>query len=432
MQAEEPMQKQKSGTLTADMPPSSETGQPAWRAIIAPWWKAALAVLPTFLITRLIFLLLTYFGGVLFTVPNYSTTALTARDVLYSWYRWDAIRFITIATKGYISLDYAAFFPLYPALERTFSSVLHLDILLTGMLISNIVFFGTLIVLYRLVESEFDSATAKRTALYLSIFPTAFFFFAAYNESLFLFFLLLSFYTMRRGLWWLAGLFGGLATLTRSIGLLLVVIFLCEYVRQEWPRLRQSWKEDEGLHILRHFFSLLAVVLIPLGLGVYSFGLYKIFGDPLAFSHAQVNWRENLNFPWVAPFTGLKILATQSPFTFASPHIIIDLTALLLFLLLLVLTFFGPERFARHQWTFALFGLLALVYALLFPGSPGAGGIPYDPIPSTQRFVLEIFAGFIMMARLGRRPWFHQGYLLLALPLLAFLVFQFITGHWTV
>jgi hypothetical protein len=98
----------------------------------------------------------------------------------------------------------------------------------------------------------------------------------------------------------------------------------------------------------------------------------------------------------------------------------------------MVLCFVGPERLAKSQWTFAVFGLMALLYALLFPGSPGGNGLPYDPMPSMQRFVLEVFAGFIILARFGRRPWFHQGYLLIALPMLTFLVFQFMTGHWTV
>ncbi|MBV9231339.1 MAG: glycosyltransferase family 39 protein [Chloroflexi bacterium] len=426
MQIQEPTQ------VTAEAVQPPEALQPSWRALIEPWWKATLAILPVFLITRLIFLLLTYFGGVLFFVPNYWTGQLTWQSVLYTWYRWDAIRFITIATKGYISLDYAAFFPLYPSLEQTLSRLLQLDILASGMIISNVAFFGALIVLYRLVETEFDKDTARRTALYLAIFPTALFFFAAYNESLFLFFMLLCFYTMRRGSWWLAGLFGGLATLTRSLGLFLAIIFLFEFIRQTFPSLRKAWQEKQTRQLLRLLSDLLAALLIPLGLGVYAYGLYRHLGDPLAFSHAQASWRESLTTPWAAPLMGLKTVTHQSLFTFASPHILIELTALGLFLVLLVLAFVGPERFARDQWIFILFGLLALVFALIFPGVPSAPGVPYDPMPSMQRFVLEVFPGFIMLARLGRRPWFHQGYLLLALPMLTFLTLQFMTGHWTI
>ncbi len=408
-----------------------ETVRQSWRNIVTPWQKATVAVLPIFLITRLIFLLLTYFVGVLFFVPNYSPRALSWRAVLYTWYHWDVVRFATIASKGYVSLDYAAFFPLYPAMESVVSKFLHIDIIISGMIISNVAFFGVLIVLYRFVEMEFNSEIARRTALYLSIFPSALFFFAAYNESLFLLFLLLCFYTLRRGLWWLAGLFGCLATLTRSIGVLLLVIFCCEFFRQVFPQLRQSWRDKRMLHSLRLLAGLPAVLLIPLSMGIYAYGLWIRFGDPLAFSHAQKYWRVGPSFPWVAPLIAIKSVVRLSPFIFAIPHDIIDLTALGLFLVLLGLTFFGPERFRKDQWTFALFGLMALVYAVLFPGIP-TPGVPYDPMPSMQRFVLEIFAGFIMLARLGRRSWFHEWYLLLSLPMLTFLVIQFLTGHWTV
>ncbi|HEU5229035.1 MAG TPA: mannosyltransferase family protein [Ktedonobacteraceae bacterium] len=413
-------------------PETTENTSQLWRAAIHPWWKATLAVLPTFLITRLIFIVLTYLGGILFSVPNYSQTELGFRSVLYTWYRWDAIRFITIATKGYISPDYAAFFPLYPALEHAFNAIFHSDILLTGMLISNLAFFGSLIVLYRLTETEFDRATARRTIFYLAIFPTALFFFAAYNESLFLLFMLLAFYTLRRGQWWLAGIFGALATLTRSIGLLLAVIFICEFLRQKLPELRQQWKEKQTLPLLRSLSGLPAIALIPLALGIYAYGLKIIMGDPLAFSHAQAEWRTGLNFPWVAPLRGLKFLLQHSIFTFTAAHILIDLGALGLFLALMALCLFGPERLPRHQWTFVLFGLMALIFAVTFPAKPVPGGLLYDPIPSTERFVLEIFVGFIMLARLGRHPRFHLAYLLFALPLLAFLTLIFMTGRWLV
>lgn len=426
MQTEE---SEKNTIGTTVMPDST---QRSWYATLKPWWKATLAILPTFLITRLIMILLTYFGGVLFSVPNYWPGELAFSDVLYTWYRWDTIRFLTIATKGYLSLDYAAFFPLYPALVHALSTLFHLDILETGILLSNLAFFGASIVLYRLVEQEFDRGTAKRTVLYLSIFPTALFFFAAYNESLFLFFLLLCFYHMRNGSWWFAGIFGGLAALTRSIGLFLMLIFLCEFFRQTLPSLRQAWHSKQTPHLLRLLSGLPASLLIPLGLGVYIDALSIHFGDPFAFSQAQVYWREGISPPWVAPLIAIQGLARLSPFTFTSTHILIELTALGLFLTLMILCCFGPQRFAKGQWTFTLFGLLALTFAMIFPGVPSFGGVPYDPLPSMQRFVLEIFPGFIMLARLGRRPWFHQGYLLLALPMLAFLVLQFLTGHWTI
>jgi hypothetical protein len=113
-------------------------------------------------------------------------------------------------------------------------------------------------------------------------------------------------------------------------------------------------------------------------------------------------------------------------------RLIIDATALLLFLALLLLGFVGPERFAVSQWGILVFGLLTLLYPLFFPGTPDATGLIFDPLPSVQRFILEIFPAFIVLARFGRHHWLHEGYLVLALPLLAFFVLQFLTGHWTI
>ena len=286
-----------------------------------------LEVLPVFIGTRLLFVLLTYFGVILFTLRNYSPKELSTHILLFSWYRWDVDRFATIAIEGYKQFDNTAFFPLFPLLEYIVSVVLHKSILVSGMLISNLAFLAALVVLYRFVETEFDSDTAKRTALYISIYPTAFFFFAAYNESLFMLFMLLSYYAMRRGSWWLAGLFGGLATLTRSIGLLLLAVFLYEFVRQVLPRLRQTWREKQHWRSLRMLSALLAALPIPLALGIFSYYLYTQFHDPLAFTHSQAHWHLGPTFPWVALGTSINLLLTVKPYTFAIPHILIELTS---------------------------------------------------------------------------------------------------------
>src|SRR5207244_12466296 len=75
----------------------SMTRQSAWPDRVAPWWQATLAILPAFLLTRCIFVLLTYFGTVLFTVPNYSSQALPLSAVLRGLYHWYVIIFANIA-----------------------------------------------------------------------------------------------------------------------------------------------------------------------------------------------------------------------------------------------------------------------------------------------------------------------------------------------
>src|SRR5581483_8964635 len=146
---------------------------------------------------------------------------------------------------------------------------------------------------------------------------------------------------------WGAGIGGWQECLTRWIGLVLAVTFVCEFLRQKPPELRQQWSEKQVQPLLRLGASFAAVVAVPLALGIYAYGLKIIMGDPLAFSHAQAQWRTGLNFPWVAPLRALKFLLQHSIFSFTAAHIMIDLSALGLFLVLMVLCFFGPVRLER-------------------------------------------------------------------------------------
>ena len=68
-----------------------------------------------------------------------------------------------------------------------------------ALLVSNIAFFGSLLVLYDLTIREFSEPVARRAIVYIAIFPTAFFFFAPYSESLFLLLSLVAFREARLG-----------------------------------------------------------------------------------------------------------------------------------------------------------------------------------------------------------------------------------------
>lgn len=392
-----------------------------------PWLYALKMVLPVFLVTRLLTVMLTYFGVLLFTLKNYDTRPLPLSTFVYSWLRWDARRFDTIALHGYLHLDSAAFFPLLPWLEAVGTKIFHVRPFIIGMVISNIAFLLMLIVLYRLVETEFDAPLAKRSVLYLSVFPTAFFFFAGYNESLFILFMLISLYAMRRGSWWLVGLAGGLAILTRSSGWVLGVGFLYEFIRQVFPAIRQQWREHRPLKCLTLALPLLWILLIPLGLLVFMVYLYPIFHDPFAFSAAQKYWRLGLSFPLYGPFLAIYNIATYNFFSFYTAHNIIDLSALVGSSVLLVLCFVGPYKFRRDQWIFPIICLLSLAIPLLYPGIGGRA-----PLPSMERFVLEFFPCFIILAMMGRREWVHNIYLMFALSFSVFLTLQFLLGHWTI
>src|SRR5438093_4373641 len=184
-----------------------------------------------FIATRLLLVLVTYIGFILFPVPPhvYPVSPVNITALLTSWNHWDAANFTRIAQYGYQTIYDTAFFPLFPLLVKCIAFLFgNNGYIAIGMILSNLALLGAFFVLYQIATDMLGEQVGRRTLLYLCIFPTAFFFFAAYNESLFLFLTASSFLAMRRQKWWLAGILGLFAALTRSAGLLLVIPYLYE------------------------------------------------------------------------------------------------------------------------------------------------------------------------------------------------------------
>ncbi|GCE47464.1 mannosyltransferase PIG-V [Thermosporothrix hazakensis] len=380
--------------------------------VFRPWQKAALAVLPLYTATHIAYFLLTYLSS-LFHLENFTQKSLALPMLLSWWGRWDTDHFVFIASKGYDEAWRTAFFPLYPLFESGLA-LLTRNALVAGLLLSNLALFGVFVILYRLVERDFGTILAARTTLYLALFPTAFFLSAAYNESLFLFFTLLCFYQIRKGRWWLAGLVGFLACLTRSAGILLCLPFCYDYLRQHgwnWRALRL-----DGLSVL----------LLPTGLGLFALYCWYRFGDPLAFSHAQAGWNRVLSLPGYGFLKAFGVIRQQPLLGFASIHNVIDLSTGLILLALTALTFVGPWKFSARERVYALYGLVAYLFLILFPSYDGF------PLQSLSRLVLELFPAFIVLAKLGMQKQVHLHYLVLASSLQAFFLLQFLVGFWTV
>jgi len=115
-----------------------------------------------------------------------------------------------------------------------------------------------MVFLYKLVRLDLSKSIAKRTIIYLLIFPTAFYFTMVYTESLFLMFILGSFYFARTRRFWLAGILGALGAMTRLPG-----IFLFPALGVEWWFYQKDLKDKKKLSLVNPF------VLIPLGLLYY-------------------------------------------------------------------------------------------------------------------------------------------------------------------
>jgi len=161
------------------------------------------------------------------------------------WFRWDTGWYIKVALQGYHPSDGSvAFAPLYPLLIRSVGGLLGGEYLLAALLISNVALVVGLALLYKLVSLDFSESVARRTVVYLVVFPAGFFLLAGYTESLFLCFAVLALYAARRSNWMLAGVAACLASLTRLQGWALALPLAYEAFRgnggsplRTWPAL---------------------------------------------------------------------------------------------------------------------------------------------------------------------------------------------------
>jgi Gpi18-like mannosyltransferase len=368
-----------------------------------------------FLITRFMLVIVTYFGYILLTQPQYSYAPVSVATLLASWNHWDGANYVRIAQYGYQTRFDVAFFPLFPLLISGVAYIVgSWSYLVVGILLSNLALLGALIVLYQLAADATDDQTALRSLLYLCIFPTAFYFFAPYNESLFLLLIMGAFLAIRRQRWVLAGMLGLLASLTRSAGILLVL-----------PYLYELWTARERVMANRYALlrGILPIFLIPLGTLLYSLYCWQIRGDPFAFATLQYHWGRHLSWPWQGLWHGLFNLFWNQPFGSANEaHVLLDLGATLGFL---ALTIAGWKRL---RLSYSLWMIVLLIYILLSPATDRP-----DALMSNQRFVLEMFPGFITLAILGgQHPRLHQALLMVFPPLLATLSILFIMNRWLV
>src|SRR5713101_3122243 len=371
--------------------------------------------------TRLLLVLVTYIGFILFPVPPhfYPVVPVDVTGLLTSWNRWDAVHYTQIAQFGYQSIYDTAFFPLFPLLIKGIALLFgNQGYIIIGMILSNLALLGTLFVLYQIAADTLGDLVGRRTLLYLCIFPTAFFFFAAYNESLFLLFTASSFLAMRRQKWWLAGILGLFAALTRSAGIFLVIPYLYEL----WISRDSFMDSDQSISrkLLDMLPRVLPVVLIPIGTLIYSIYCWKLFNDPIAFATVQSNWDRQLTWPWVGIWSALGEIFGIQPFgSFFEVHLLLDLTATISFIVLAIL------GWRRLRMSYNIWIALLLFYMLISPE------IAHDTLVSNQRFVLEMFPAFITLAALSvKYPRLHQG-LLIAFPFLqATLAVLFVLNRW--
>jgi hypothetical protein len=294
------------------------------------------------------------------------------------WGVWDSGWYLDVAKFGYSSalrhdpeiLNQAnyAFFPLYPLAMRVLGPFVG-GPFNAGILVSNISLFGTCLVLLRLVRLDHDDLTARRAVKYLVLFPTGFILSGVFSESLFLALAVSSFYLLRKERLLAAGAVGFLASLTRSVGVLLILPLAIEY----WRQRRSQSRPIEA----RAAFLFLA----PMGLVVFAAYNYALTGNALAFARVQSSWGRTFHSPVAVLVGGLSDPDISS--RFAAWLTLVAVVSLIVF--------------AKRV------GVPYLVLSLCFIAVPLATGLNSMP-----RFLLAVFPLPLLMATVSKNPSFDD------------------------
>src|SRR5712691_4136644 len=319
------------------------------------------------------------------------------------WARWDSVFFVRIAEHGYDKAS-AAFPPLYPGLVAVLGRVFFGHYVLAGIAVSLASTFGAFVLLHRIAEQWLGAEGARRTLLYLALFPTALFLEAVYSESLYLLLVLGAFVLAERGRFAAAGVTAGLAILARVAG----VALLPALALMAW-RSRERGRAFAGL------------ALVGPVAAVYPLLLWQQVGDPWAFAHAQDRWHRHLSH--AGPFGGIwDALVHWTPSGAAVDHAIAvnaeDLAFLALFLVLTVAVW---RRFGA---AYGLFAAVSLAIPLSYPSSRW-------PLLSLPRFGLVIFPFFLALAvSTNGRPRLHTALVACSSLLLGIAVVQWALWQW--
>ncbi len=213
------------------------------------------------------------------------------RVLVQPWFRWDAKYYIWATSRGFSVADGSASF--HPLLSILAKPIFYLtgSPLFALLLVATIAALALYFCYFRLARLDLNDEMAFRATILFAIFPASYVFYAPYTESTFLLFSVLLFYYARERRWFLAGLCGALATLTRQQGLFLIV-----------PLLMELWSAKE-----RKPLAVSSVLLIPVAYGLWI--LYRTFA--LADSYPDLSSFHGLIYSTLISPSAHRVVAEQ-------------------------------------------------------------------------------------------------------------------------
>lgn len=309
----------------------------------------------------------------------YATGSLPGTAILAN--KYDVRYYARIVERGYQSGDVTAnFHPLYPWLSSIVAKVAQ-DPFVSLLAVSSAAGLLLAIAFYRLARLDCEPKKAWLATAALLCWPASAALFVPYTEALFLLLAVLCLGAARRQRFWLAGLWGALACLTRQHGLFLVLPLgweLLEASKQDWRRWLLHWP---------------SVILIPLGYAAWTIYRTLIINDaPADFSNlrAFINSvmlspasrallpHHEFMMPWTAVLKALGIVWAGTHWS-AVGSLVLGFAFLLMFVL----------AWRHLRTSYRVYSLAVVLAAFSFHTGP------LDPYMALPRHLLPAFPVFI-------------------------------------
>jgi len=317
---------------------------------------------------------------------------------LATWQRFDANWYISIAENGYGGIQGDDHFPpLFPVLIRLMQPLFG-SAFLAGLFISHLATLYVLKLLYDVFIEWGRNSAGKRALLFLLIYPTSFFLFSVYTESLFLMTALLAMRFMRIRSWAWASFWVFCAILTRLQGAALLL-----------PMLYLMWMDQPFLRKPSHWIGL--SLTAAGGLFYLYLRAQQVSDGVLPLVEAE--WHAHLVPPWETYWYAIQTLFSGN-FTFVD---LLNWAVVTLFVILLIS---GWRKIPLEYNLYTAGSLLIMLIRI----------VETQPLISMSRYSLTLFPAFLVLGLAGGNPWIRRIIAYTFIPLNLYLSAQFFSWGW--
>jgi hypothetical protein len=290
------------------------------------------------------------------------------RYMIYGvWERFDTLWYVHISRYGYDRAEATVFYPLYPILIRCLTPLTR-EPFLAALLISTAGTFFLFWGVQKLFLLDEQVPAVVRTVLFLAVWPASFVLFAAYPDSLVVALVVWSIYFARQGGWWLAGVLGLVAGLTKAAGALVCVPLTILIVQQ------RAWRRIPAL------------ALAASGLICYQVWV-RMSGLPSASDTYAGAWKTSIALPW-------NTLAASIQAVLRGHNLLLELNLIAIAAIAISILAARTSGVKRPEYIWYSAGALALF--LTKQTNP--------LLQSSMRYLLAVFPLFLVCAKLVKRP----------------------------